>query len=217
MKCPICKKDAALGDEFFPFCSERCKIIDLEIGPAKNTSSPRPFSRPVLTTSHKTMSLSPPPKQRIDGAFLIATWFGCGLVPVGPGTAGSLAALVIAIALHQLDGSGNGTFLLLAGALLVPGIWAASVVAQRSGIKDPQIVVVDEVLGQWLTLAGVSTLNWKSWMAAFILFRIFDIWKPPPARRAEALPGGIGIVADDLIAGLYGAIAIFVLDRFRLF
>ena len=163
------------------------------------------------------MSLRPVAKQRIDGAFLIATWFGCGLIPIGPGTAGSLAALLIAITLNQLDGSGNGTFLLLAGALLVPGVWAASVVAVRTGNKDPHIVVVDEVLGQWLTLAGAATLNWKSWIAAFALFRLFDIWKPPPARQAEALPGGIGIVADDLVAGVYGAIAIFVLDRLRLF
>jgi phosphatidylglycerophosphatase A len=163
------------------------------------------------------MNLSPPPKRRVDAALLIATWFGCGYAPVGPGTAGSLAALAIAIGLNRLDGSGNGTFLLLAGALLVPGVWAASVVAQRVGQKDPQIVVVDEVLGQWLTLAGASTLNWKSWLAAFVLFRLFDIWKPPPARQLEALPGGIGIVADDLMAGLYGALAIFLLDRFQLF
>jgi phosphatidylglycerophosphatase A len=163
------------------------------------------------------MNLSPPPKRRVDAALLIATWFGCGYAPVGPGTAGSLAALAIAIGLNRLDGSGNGTFLLLAGALLVPGVWAASVVAQRVGQKDPHIVVVDEVLGQWLTLAGASTLNWKSWLAAFVLFRLFDIWKPPPARQLEALPGGIGIVADDLMAGLYGALAIFLLDRFQLF
>ena len=163
------------------------------------------------------MNLSPPPKRRVDAALLIATWFGCGYAPVGPGTAGSLAALAIAIGLNRLDGSGNGTFLLLAGALLVPGVWAASVVAQRVGQKDPHIIVVDEVLGQWLTLAGASTLNWKSWLAAFVLFRLFDIWKPPPARQLEALPGGIGIVADDLMAGLYGALAIFLLDRFQLF
>jgi phosphatidylglycerophosphatase A len=163
------------------------------------------------------MNLSPPPKRRVDAALLIATWFGCGYAPVGPGTAGSLAALAIAIGLNRLDGSGNGTFLLLAGALLVPGVWAASVVAQRVGQKDPHIIVVDEVLGQWLTLAGASTLNWKSWLAAFALFRLFDIWKPPPARQLEALPGGIGIVADDLMAGLYGALAIFLLDRFQLF
>jgi phosphatidylglycerophosphatase A len=163
------------------------------------------------------MSPSPLPRRRIDAALLIATWFGCGYAPIGPGTAGSLAALFIAIALHLLDGSAGGTFLLLTGILLVPGVWAASVIAKRLGQKDPHIVVVDEVLGQWLTLTGISTLNWKSWLAAFVLFRVFDIWKPPPARQLEALPGGIGIVADDLMAGVYGALAIFLLDRFQLF
>ena len=163
------------------------------------------------------MSPSPLPKRGVDAALLIATWFGCGYAPVGPGTAGSLAGLVIAIVLHLSYGSGRGTFLLLTGILLLPGVWAAGVFAPRIGQKDPQVVVVDEVLGQWLTLAGVSTFNWKSWLAAFALFRIFDIWKPPPARQLEALPGGIGIVADDLMAGLYGALAIFLLDRFQLF
>src|SRR5260370_21572653 len=163
------------------------------------------------------MTVSPLPKRGIDAALLIATWFGCGYVPVGPGTAGSLAALVIAIALHVSHGSGRVTFLLLTVILLVPGVWAADIVAKRIGQEDPHIVVVDEVLGQWLTLAGTATLNWKSWLAAFALFRIFDIWKPPPARQLEALPGGIGIVADDLMAGLYGALAIFLLDRFQLF
>jgi phosphatidylglycerophosphatase A len=163
------------------------------------------------------MSLSPLPRRRIDAALLIATWLGCGYAPIGPGTAGSLAALVIAIVLHLAYGSGRGTFMLLTVILLLPGIWAADVFAKRIGQKDPHVVVVDEVLGQWLTLAGTATLNWKSWLAAFALFRLFDIWKPPPARQLEALPGGIGIVADDLMAGLYGALAIFLLDRLQLF
>jgi len=148
-------------------------------------------------------------------SFLIATWFGCGFAPVAPGTAGSLAALAIAIALHAYTGAGRGTFVLLALLLLWPGVWASGAVAKRQNSKDPSIVVVDEVIGQWITLAGASTLSWKSWAAAFVLFRIFDVWKPPPARQLEALPGGIGIVADDVMAGIYGALAIFLLDRFH--
>jgi phosphatidylglycerophosphatase A len=163
------------------------------------------------------MSLSPLPKRGADIAFLIATWFGCGYVPIGPGTAGSLAALIIAIVLHVAYGLGRGAFVVLTLILLLPGIWAADVFAKRIGQKDPSVVVIDEVLGQWLTLAGAATLNWKSWLAAFALFRLFDIWKPPPVRQIEALPGGIGIVADDLMAGLYGALGIFLLDRFQLF
>ncbi len=163
------------------------------------------------------MSSNPPPKRRWDAAFLVATWFGCGLVPAAPGTAGSLAALAIAIALYAGYGSGRGTFVLLAAILLGPGIWAADVIAKRERMQDPRLVVVDEVIGQWITLAGASTQNWKSWLAAFMLFRILDIWKPPPVRQLERLPGGWGIVADDVMAGLYGALAIFVLDRFRVF
>lgn len=147
----------------------------------------------------------------------IATWFGCGYVPIAPGTAGSLAALAIAIALHLYLGSGRGTFLLLSAILLLPGIWAADIVAKQEGDKDPRKVVVDEVIGQWITLAGASTLNWKSWIVAFAFFRILDIWKPPPVRQLEALPGGLGIVADDVMAGAYGALAIFLLDRLRFF
>ncbi len=153
---------------------------------------------------------------RSRGAFLIATWFGCGYAPVAPGTAGSLAGLVIAIALFY-GGYGRGTLLLLTAILLAPGIWSASVVARETNTTDPRIVVVDEVIGQWITLAGLATWNWKSWIVAFALFRLLDVWKPAPARQLESLPGGWGIVADDVMAGLYGALAIFVLDRLHLF
>jgi phosphatidylglycerophosphatase A len=159
--------------------------------------------------------------RRNPGAFLIATWFGCGYAPVAPGTAGSLAAIVIAIALHYGIGYGSAyertTLLLATAILLAPGIWSASVVARETNKPDPQIVVVDEVIGQWITLAGAATFNWKTWLAAFVLFRLLDMWKPAPARQLESLPGGWGIVADDVMAGLYGALAIFVLDRLHLF
>ena len=77
--------------------------------------------------------------------------------------------------------------------------------------------MVDEVLGQWITLAGATALNWKSWLAAFCLFRLFDIWKPPPVRQLEALPGGTGIVADDVMAGVYGALVLFLRGWFNLY
>jgi phosphatidylglycerophosphatase A len=150
--------------------------------------------------------------QRQPLPYALATFFGCGYSPIAPGTAGSLAAILIALTLHN-----RATLLLLAVLLLVPAIWSAGKVAQRESRKDPQIVVIDEVLGQWITLAGTATLNWKSFIAAFLLFRLLDIWKPPPVRQLEALSGGFGIVADDVMAGLYGALAIFVLDRFRFF
>jgi phosphatidylglycerophosphatase A len=155
--------------------------------------------------------------RRNPAAFLIGTWFGCGFAPIAPGTAGSLAGLIIAIVLSYYGGYGRGTLLLLTAILLAPGIWAADVVAKQTNQTDPHIVVVDEVIGQWITLAGAATFNWKTWLTAFVLFRLLDVWKPAPARQLENLPGGWGIVADDVMAGLYGALAIFVLDRFHLF
>ena len=105
----------------------------------------------------------------------------------------------------------------LALLLAIPGTWAADVVARESGRKDPQIVVVDEVVGQWMTLAGVIVLNWKSWLLALALFRLFDIWKPWPVRQLERLPRGLGIVADDAMAGVYGALVLFAAGWFNLY
>jgi phosphatidylglycerophosphatase A len=147
----------------------------------------------------------------------IATWFGCGYSPVGPGTAGSLAALAIAYLLTQSLGWRPFYFALLALAVLPIGIWSAGVTARESKMRDPGIVVIDEVLGQWITLASASSLNWKSWLAAFCLFRLFDIWKPQPVRLMETLPSGLGIVADDVMAGLYGALVLFLMGCFNLY
>ena len=150
-------------------------------------------------------------------ARLIGTWFGCGYAPIAPGTAGSLAALLIAWVLHTYAGVSAIGMAWLSVALSLPGIWAADVVAREIGKKDPQIVVVDEVVGQWMTLAGATALNWKSWLLAFALFRLFDIWKPPPVRQLEHLPGGLGIVADDAMAGVYGALVLFAAGWFNLY
>jgi phosphatidylglycerophosphatase A len=160
---------------------------------------------------------NPTPPQRNTIAFLIATWFGCGLASVAPGTAGSLAGLFIAIALHSYGGYGRPALLAFTAILLAPGIWAAGVVAREKNKPDPQTVVVDEVIGQWLTLAGTATFNWKAYIAALVLFRMLDFKKPVPARQLECLPSGWGIVADDVMAGLYGALIMFVLDRCHLF
>ena len=150
-------------------------------------------------------------------ARVIATWFGCGYAPKAPGTAGSLAALVLAWLLHRYTGLQWGAFVWLAWLLFPIGVWAADVTAKSTGLKDPQIVVVDEVVGQWMTLAGAVTLNWKSWLAGFVLFRVFDMWKPFPVRRLENLPGGLGIVADDVMAGIYGALVLFAAGWFNLY
>ena len=146
---------------------------------------------------------------RSKAAFAAATWFGSGYAPVAPGTAGSLAALLIAIGLRYWLGISAVWIGALGILLIAPGIWAAGVVAKEIGRTDPQIVVIDEVVGQWITIAGAGTLNWKSWLGAFALFRVLDMWKPWPARQLESLHGGTGIVADDVMAGIYGALVLF--------
>lgn len=148
--------------------------------------------------------------------FLIGTWFGCGYWPKGPGTAGSVAAILIAWPLWKMGVNGFG-FVVLSLAALWPAIHAAGVVAIETGREDPQIVVVDEVLGQWLTLGGAARLNWRSLLFALALFRLFDILKPPPIRLIERVPGGAGIVLDDIMAGLYAALVLFIMGRFSLY
>jgi phosphatidylglycerophosphatase A len=134
---------------------------------------------------------------------------------------GSAAAIGIAILIEHFAGWRPLWFAALAIIVAAPAIWAAGETARQAKIKDPQFVVVDEVVGQWLALAGARSLNgklnWKAWLAAFLLFRLFDIWKPFPVRQLEFLPGGVGIVADDLMAGLYAALVLFLAGWFNLY
>ena len=146
-------------------------------------------------------------------AFWFATWFGCGLVPKAPRHDGAVGALVVAWPLSFYHHWPPVWFGALALAILWPAIHSATAVAKGTGRKDPQIVVVDEVVGQWITLAGATQLNWISFLLALILFRTFDIWKPPPIRRIEKLPAGTGIVLDDALAGVYGAVILYLLGR----
>jgi phosphatidylglycerophosphatase A len=149
--------------------------------------------------------------QKTKSAWALATFFGAGYFPKGPGTAGSVAAILLAWPL-MLAGFTNISFAILAMVALYPAIRASGIVAIESGRKDPQIVVIDEVLGQWLTLAGAVRLNWRSLLLALALFRLFDILKPPPIRLIERIPGGAGIVLDDMMAGVFGALVLFVLQ-----
>jgi phosphatidylglycerophosphatase A len=141
---------------------------------------------------------------------LLATWFGCGYSPAAPGTVGSAAGIAIAWALISRAGL-SPLWLIPLTALMTPvAIWAAGATARDLGREDPGLVVIDEVLGQWLTASAIGHLTWQSYVLAFALFRIFDITKPWPIRKLERLHGGLGIVADDLLAGVYGAVVIFV-------
>jgi phosphatidylglycerophosphatase A len=143
-------------------------------------------------------------------ALILATWFGCGYFPWGPGTVGSLAGVLIAAAVNSYLGGTRQFLFGITFILFMPAVWAATKTAEITGRKDPGLVVVDEVLGQWVTLWGVSSLKAGSFVAAFLLFRLFDIWKPWPVRQMEQLPRGYGIVADDIAAGIYGALILYI-------
>jgi phosphatidylglycerophosphatase A len=150
-------------------------------------------------------------------ATLVATFFGAGRIKPGPGTWGSLATVAVwAVVSHFLPSPWlvpvNIALALLAVAVGIP---AATRVARASALKDPQFVVIDETAGQLITLIG-APLAWKSFLAGFILFRAFDIVKPPPVRQLERLPEGTGIVVDDVAAGLYGLVVMQLLLHFGL-
>ena len=134
-------------------------------------------------------------------AWLVGTGLGSGLSPVAPGTAGSLVALAIYLLLPIPGDSLLLYLLILIGFLL--GIWATGTLVTEEE-KDPGRAVWDEFIGLWMTCLLLPK-TWPWMAAAFLLFRALDILKPLPARRAEALPGGLGIMADDLLVGIYGA------------
>jgi phosphatidylglycerophosphatase A len=146
-----------------------------------------------------------------------ATFFGIGRMRPGPGSWASAATVLLWAALAYAVALSLRMPLAIALALVVTliGIPAATLVARGSGIKDPQFVVIDEVAGQLVALIAVP-LTWKSFLAGFILFRAFDIVKPPPVRQLEALPEGIGIVLDDVAAGLYALGCMHLLLHFNL-
>ncbi|MEO5923377.1 MAG: phosphatidylglycerophosphatase A [Bryobacteraceae bacterium] len=149
-------------------------------------------------------------------ARIIATWFYCGYFPKGPGTAGSIGALLVAWPVAIYTNWNPMVIAIMAAVGLLPAIWASDRMARDTGSKDPQTVVVDEVIGQWIALCAVPDLrDWACWLAAFILFRLFDIWKPWPVRSLEKLPGGTGIVMDDVGAGFYAALVLLIAGWFN--
>jgi len=166
------------------------------------------------------------PQRKPHLALGIATSLGLGYVPVAPGTWGSLAGILIywllihrlpltqpsaKPALSTLIGSNATIGAAIALLIALAGVWAADRAAKFMQKEDPGCVVIDEVSGQFLTyLLALAPVNWKYLLLGFILFRVFDIWKPTPARQAERLPGGLGIMADDWVAGMYAAIGLWI-------
>lgn len=146
------------------------------------------------------------PKEKTAWAWLIGTFFGAGLLKPGPGTYGSVAAVVLWFgAAHAFHPAGVtlaiGTAVAAVIATLI-GIPAATIVAHESGREDPGHVVIDEVAGQLIALIAIPA-DWKHALLSLLLFRLFDIFKPWPIRKLEALPDGTGIMLDDVAAGFF--------------
>ena len=150
-------------------------------------------------------------------SWIIATWFGSGLLPIAPGTWGSLAAFPFAYIISVY----SGPYVLTIGivALFFIGMQASNNVVKSAQKKDPGFIVVDEVVGQWIALLPLPFLNHylgpnlSFWffapiaVVAFLAFRIYDIWKPWPINYVDKnVPGGLGIMLDDVIAGIYALI-----------
>jgi len=162
------------------------------------------------------MGLHPLPKglDAANPAVWIATWFGSGLVRPAPGTIGSLAALPIAWVALWLGGSlllGVMIFLLFA-----LGLWATNAFISADNDKDPSSVVVDEVVGQWIALLGAS-LSLGAFLVAFGAFRFFDILKPWPVSWADkSISGAMGVMLDDILAGIYALILLLAVRTFAM-
>jgi len=198
--------------------------------------------------------VTPPPKKP-QISFLLATAFGAGYLKPGPGTWGSVVGVLLTVFAWMLPllvpgGPVSSAFLshllffvyflnletiFLCLLVAIVGVWASSRVASYVQGKDPQFVVIDEVSGQILTLAGgifgeassgrfsFATVTFRGFqlellplLAGFVLFRTFDIWKPWPIKHLEKLPGGWGIMADDWLAGIYAAIVLRLALHFKL-
>jgi phosphatidylglycerophosphatase A len=159
--------------------------------------------------ANSNVQLRPPAEKKTLWAWAVGTFFGAGLLKPGPGTYGSIAAVVLwFLAAHIVPASATafavGT-LIAAIAVTLLGIPAASIVARESGREDPGHVVIDEVAGQLIALIAIPA-DWRHAVLSLLLFRLFDILKPPPIRQLERLPEGTGIMLDDVAAGVLALI-----------
>ena len=156
--------------------------------------------------ANSNVQTHPPSENKTLWAWLIGTFFGAGLLKPGPGTYGSISAVLLWYATAHLLHPAQiplaiGTAVAAILATLI-GIPAATIVARESGREDPGHVVIDEVAGQLIALIAIPA-DWQHAALSLILFRLFDILKPPPIRQLERLPAGTGIMLDDVAAGLF--------------
>ena len=159
--------------------------------------------------ANSNVQLHPPSKTKTLWAWAIGTFFGAGLLKPGPGTYGSISAVVLwyaaAHVFHPAPAAlAIGTAIAAIVATLI-GIPAATIVAHESGREDPGHVVIDEVAGQLIALIAIPA-DWRHAALSLLLFRFFDILKPPPVRQLERLHGGTGIMLDDVAAGILALI-----------
>jgi phosphatidylglycerophosphatase A len=155
-------------------------------------------------------------------AVFIATGFGAGFIPFAPGTWGSIVGLLIAYGVIEVFGSDTlllQNVLIIAGLICAAlGVWASNRAEKIFDRKDASQIVIDEVFGQIISFVFIATYltglgaSWRWWMVAgFALFRAFDIFKPYPINRLQGLPGGLGVMMDDALAGVYAAVALSLL------
>ena len=169
------------------------------------------------------------PEGFVDYVSLTLTTWGVGYGPIAPGTWGSMVGVLIYAGIVWIDGAAGLRFItagyspeqvsaivwatnaLLLGLLVLVGIWASGRSIPLLGDLDPSEAVVDEVMGQIITLLFVPLgVSWPFVLAGFLLFRLFDIWKPYPIDSLQSLPGGVGICADDIVAGVYAGMCLAV-------
>lgn len=144
-------------------------------------------------------------------AEFLATSAYSGYVPKGPGTAGAAVGVLLVYLLNHFGGLSSWVLFPAALLLLWPSVWATDVIIEVRNMKDPQIVVIDEVLGQMLAYIGSDLHTPWAYLVGFVLFRLFDIFKPPPVRWFESFPGGWGVVLDDVMAGVYALAVMSIL------
>jgi phosphatidylglycerophosphatase A len=157
--------------------------------------------RKVLTDTQRRALLSSP-------AGWLACGFGSGLAPVAQGTFGSLAAILPWLLLRQLSLPVNLLVIAIGFAI---GVWACDVAGRALGVDDHRSLVWDEFIGQWIALLPALLAPWWAVIVGFILFRLFDVWKPWPIRWLDRhLKGGMGVMVDDVVAGLFAAILLWL-------
>lgn len=152
-------------------------------------------------------SMSKPPLFHV----IVGTGFGTGYSPFAPGTAGAALALLVWFAVGFLVSFNTHLFVTvgLIAVFMILGVWSGNVLEKFWG-DDPSKVVVDEMVGVWISLLAVPSGDYIYPFIAFLLFRLFDIFKPLGVRKMERFGGGLGIMMDDVLAGVYGALTVYL-------